>query len=134
MQLAGRKNDPLGQAAVAHHAQGLIVFATICKTASTRIALPAIQIGLDGTSVARLNVRHTLAYGEHFNAELVSGDARIGKKWHFAQVTAEIGATDPNSLHANERLASGGRRWFRNIGLSPALGFLELKSFHDKLS
>jgi hypothetical protein len=106
------------------------MLAAIREAAPARIALLAIEIRLDGALVARFYVRNALTDGQHLCPQFMPGDSRIGKEGHLAKISAEIGATDPDTLYAQQRFAWTGFVGPRDIRLTPALRFFEQECFH----
>jgi hypothetical protein len=62
-----------------------------------------VDVGFERAFVARFDVSHALADRENLQSQFVSGDARIGKKRHLAEIAREVGAANPHAVGAHQR-------------------------------
>ena len=110
-----------------------MLLAAVGEAAPAGVALLAVDVRLDRAAVARLHVRHALADREHFDAELVPGNARIAEERHLAEIAAEIGAADADAVHAHERFARPGLRPARAMSMlaRSVCGFSSWSGFHE---
>ena len=97
VQLAGWNDEPGAQSAVGMHAQHLQVLATIPPAAPAGKAALAVDVRLDGATVARLEIGHSVADRDDFYAKLMAENPRVSDERHLAQIatqlpTSEIGA------------------------------------------
>jgi hypothetical protein len=109
-----------------------VVLAAIGVAATAGVTLLAVDVGLDGAAIARLDVGHVFADFENLDPEFVTGDAGVGKEGHFAEVAPEIGAADSDAIDADEDII-----WPRGAGIVDVddvevFGFGELDGFHGK--
>ena len=130
VELAGRQEELLGHAAVAHHAERLMVLAAVGETAAAAIAGLAVDVRLDRATIARLDVRHARADREDFDAELMARDARVGVERHLAEVAAVVGAADADAVDADDRFAGGGRGRLRDVDPRELLRLVETDGLH----
>ena len=110
MELVGTDDEALAKAAVGVDAEHLQLLAAIAASAAAGEALEVVHVRLDGAAIARPNILHTRADFEHFDAELVPGNARIAEQREFAEVRAGIGAADADAVRAHERFVRTQRR------------------------
>ena len=130
VQFAGREQELLGHAAVAHHAEGLMVLAAVGEAAATAVARLAVDVGLDRAMVARLDVRHARADGEDLDAELMTRNTRVGVERHLTEIAAVVGAADADAVDAHDRLAGRGRGRFRDVDARELTGLVETDGLH----
>src|ERR1044071_1515488 len=131
MQFAGGQDHALAQAAVAHHPKRSMVLATVGMASTAGVTLLAVEVWLDGATIARFHLAHALADGEDLDAEFVAGDARVAEEGHLAQVTAVVRAADADPMNAQERFTRSGRRRFGRVNQAEALRFFELDGLHS---
>src|SRR5207253_2565781 len=93
-------------------------------------AFLAINIRLDGAVVAGFDVRNLSSYSDDFNAQLVTGNARVAIKRHLSQITGIVAATDADAMDANQRLAGLRLIRFRHVDLPEVQRFFQLDGFH----
>ena len=108
VQLAGRHEEARPQAAVAMDAERLVLLAAVGVAAAAGVALLAVDVRLDRAAIARPDVGHARADGEHLDAQLVARDARIAEEGHLAEVAADVGAADADPVDADQGLARAG--------------------------
>src|SRR6266508_5207711 len=130
MQLAGGQNHPFTHSAIAHHAERFVALATIGVAATASVALQAIEVGLNGTTVAWFDVRDALADLNHLDSQFVSGNAGITEERHLAEVATDVRAANPDAMNTDERLVWPGRRRIREVDGTEALRFFEKNGFH----
>ena len=130
VELASRQQEFLRHAAVAHHAERLMVLAAIGETATAAVARLAIDVGLDRAAVARLHVRHARPDRDYLDAEFMSRDARVGVERHLAEIASVVGATDTDTVNADDRFAGGGRGRLGDIDARKLLRLVEADGFH----
>lgn len=132
MQFARGHDDLLAHPAVHHHAQHFQRLATIATAAPAGEARLAIHVRLNGTAVAGLDVGDAIADGKDFDAEFVTGNARVAEERHLAEVAAVVGAANAHAMHGDERFAGGGLRGRGDFNLAELLRLFELDGFHDR--
>ena len=130
MQLARGDNEPRAQAAVAMHAERLVLLTAIRMASPTRVALLAVDVRFDRTAVAGRHVCYTVAHFEHLNSQLMPWNARIAEKRHLAQITAEVRTTNADLMNPYQGLARLGFVWPCDVNTFPLLGCVERKRFH----
>jgi len=130
MHFAGREKNTVGEAAVAHDAEGLVVFAAIGEAAAAGVAFLAVEVRFDGAAVTRADMAYVFTDGNNLDAEFVSWDPGVGEEGHFAEVAAEVGATDPHAVDADEDFVGSGRGGFGDVDEFEVFGFGELDRFH----
>ena len=82
----------------------------------------AVEVGLDGATVADLEMGDTFTDGEDFDTEFMTKDARELDEGHLAEVAAEVGAADADGADGDEGFAKLRRGGFRERGPSEVLG------------
>ena len=130
MELAGGHGEQLPQAAVAVHAERLVVFAAVGEAAGAGVAPLAVDVGLDAAAVAGSHVRDAGADGHHFDGQLMAGDPRITEERHLAEVAAVVGAADADGMHADHSLAGPRLGRLGNIDEPERLRLFELQGLH----
>jgi hypothetical protein len=108
MHLAGGENDFFGQAAIAHHPDGLMMLAAVGVPAAAGVALLAIDVGFHRAAIAHLDVVHAFTNFQDSHAELVSGNTRIGEEGHFAEVAAEVRPADADRINPDQGFTGTG--------------------------
>ena len=108
VQFAGRQDEARPQAAVGVDAEDLQIFAAVDAAAPAGEAALTVHVRLDGTTVAGLDVGHIGADLQHFDAEFMSGDARIAVERHLAEIAADVGAANADAVDAHQRFAGAG--------------------------
>ena len=121
MELVCGKDHALAHAAVAMDAEDLERLAAVGAAALAGVAGAAVQVRLDGATVADLEMRDTFTNGEDFHTEFMPKDARELDEGHFAEVAAEIGAADADGADGDEGFAVLRRGCFGERG--PGEGF-----------
>ena len=111
-------------------AQHLEVLAAVAGSALTSVALWIIDVWLDTTAVAWLDVGHVLSDFQDLNAQFVTQDARIGNEGKRASVTTEIGAADAHAVNAHAGLTLTGSRGRFDVGTGELVGLLKNDGFH----
>ena len=110
-----------------------MLFAAVGEAASARVAPLAVDVGLHRAAVTGPDVRHTLTDREHFDAELVPGNAGVGVERHFAEIPAVIGAANSDAMHTHERLSGRGCGGLGQIEWSEGERFFEEDGFHRNI-
>src|SRR5262245_11362043 len=82
-----------------------MILTTIGVTPPARRALLTIDVGLDRATVAQLDVRHAFADRDDFNAKLVPRNARVTEERHLAEITRDVGAANPDTVHAHHNVS-----------------------------
>src|SRR5438094_243358 len=113
MQFVSWDDKAIAQAAVGHDAEDFQLSAAVAGAFAAGDAGAAVHVGFDGAAVAVLYVGDARADGDDLDAELVSRDAGVAVERHFAEVTADVGAADADTVDADERFA--GRRMPRLV-------------------
>src|SRR6266446_3022916 len=111
----------------------LVVLATVGVAAGAGEAALAVDVRLDGATVAGPNVGHTRADGDDLDAEFVAGDARVGEERHLAEVAAQVGAADADAVDAHQRVAGAGFGRLGEVDALPLFRRFELQGFHGWL-
>jgi hypothetical protein len=130
VELAGRHNEKRPHSAIGMNTENLQVFATIAVPFAARETLLAIDVRLNGATIARFYVGHALPYRDNLHTQLMTGNPRVTIERHFAEVPTQVGPTNPDAMHPNQRFAGPRRFRFREINLAEMLGFLQLDGFH----
>src|SRR6516162_4964854 len=110
--------------------QNFKLLAAIWPTPATGVAVRVVDVRLHRAAFARLHVGHAGAHVQHFDAELVAGDARVAEKRHLAEITADIGATDPDTMHAHEGIAGPRFCRARNVDAAELFRGVKRQRFH----
>ena len=92
-----------------------------------------VDVGFERALVAGLHVRDAFTGRQHLESEFVTGDARIGKERHLAEIAGEIGPADAHAVGADQRLAGAGRGRFGEIDDVDLFGAGELDGFHGEV-
>ncbi len=108
VQLPGRHDELRPQTAVAVDAEDFELLAAVRLAAAAGVTVRVVDVRLDGAAVAGLDVRHALADRHDLDAQLVAGDARIAEERHLAEIAADVGAADADTVDAHQRLAGTG--------------------------
>jgi hypothetical protein len=108
----------------------LVVLAAVGVARAAGVAALAVDVGFHGAAVAGPDPGDIGADGQHLDAKLVAWDARVGVERHLAEVTAVVGATDPDFMHADEGFTRAGLRGFGAFDETPGERLFELKGFH----
>ena len=133
VELARREEQALAHAAVAHHAERLVVFAAVREAAAAGVTALAIDVRLDRAVVAGCDIGHAFAHGEDLDAEFVAGDAGVGKERHFAEEAAVVRPADADAVVAHQRLARRGRGGLREFEGAEFLRGVERDGFHGNV-
>jgi hypothetical protein len=115
------------------YAQDLQVHTAIACSATARKAALAIDVWLDGTTVARFDVPHPLANFDDLHTQLVPWDPRVAVKGHLAEVAGNVGAADSYAMDADERFAGIGTRRLRDVDPLEFAGLFELNGVHEEV-
>ena len=115
MKLARGNIEEWAKPAIAMNAECLMILAAIRVSSTTRVAVLAVDVRLNGAAVAGLDVCYAITHGDNFHAQLVPGNPRIGEERHLAEVAAVIRAADADSMYAHARFALTGRREFGRL-------------------
>ena len=75
VKLMGGKDKTFAKAAVGHDAEHFEIRAAIGGAFPAGVAIAAVHVGLDGASIAGLDVGDARSDGKNFDAEFVAGDA-----------------------------------------------------------
>ena len=105
VQFAGREDEAEAEAAIAVDAEDFEALAAVGPAAATGVAGRVVNVRLDGAAVAGFNVGDGGADFENFDAEFVTENARVGEERHFAEVGADVGAADTDTVDADEGVA-----------------------------
>src|SRR5438128_9209214 len=111
-------------------AKSLMLFAAIGMATPARGTFLAIDIRLDRATVTGLDVCDAVAHRDDFHAQLMSRNARVTIKRHFAEIPGVIGAANTHAMHLHQGLAWPGRIRLRNLDAAEVLRFFELNGFH----
>src|ERR1700722_19921351 len=103
MQLAGGNNNGLAHSAVGVNSQYLQANATVRFAGTAGNAMATVQIRLHRTLVAGMHVSRSAANRCDLHAKLVTKNPRVAKKRLVSVEGMNIGATDANPAHANQR-------------------------------
>ena len=133
MELARRKVNTFAHTAVAHHAERLVLFAAVGEAAAARVTPLAVDIRLHRAAVTGPDIRHALTDREHFDAELVPRNARVGVERHFAEIPAVIGTANPDAMHTHERLTGRECGGLGQIEWTKSERFFEEDGFHRNI-
>jgi hypothetical protein len=106
------------------------LLATIRPPLPAGVASLAIQIRLDRAAVSRLQTGHICPDSEHFDAQFVPRDPRIAEKRKLAEIRGDIGPTNADAMHLDERFPRPRRRRLVDLDRLKPTGLLELDSFH----
>ena len=131
VQLARGQNESFAQAAIAHHAEGLVGLATVGVAAPAGVAMAAVDVWLHGAAVAGLHIHDARADRQHFNPQLVAWNARVAEEGHLAEKPGEVGAANTDAMDPQQRLAGTGRSRFGDLHRAEVLRLFELNRFHD---
>ena|SRR2546426_11663245 len=110
-----------------------MALATIAVPAATRITLLTIDVWFDRTTVSRLYIRYAFANCEHLDAQLVTGNSWITEERHFAEITADIGPADANTMNSHQRFARSRGGWFGDFNPTKFLRLFQLNSFQESM-
>src|SRR5262249_22319168 len=97
------------------------------------IALLAIDVRLDGTAIARLDVRDAVADRHDLDAEFVAGDARVAEERHLAEVAVKVGPADADAEDTDHGVAGTGGRWFGDVDHTEGFRFFKLDGAHGSV-
>jgi hypothetical protein len=111
-----------GQAAVAVDAEHLEPFAAVGTAAAAGVTVRIVEIRLDGTAIARPDVRHAVPTSST-STPVRAPDARITEERHLAEIAADVGAANADAMDANQCLAGTGAlaRRSRSAGNASAI-------------
>src|SRR5262245_35018632 len=90
------------------NAPHLQLFTTIRPRQAAAVTVGVVHIRLNRAAAAGLHVGYSRTDGDYLHAEFMSGDTRVTEKRHLAQVAADVGAANADSMHADQRLACAG--------------------------
>jgi len=90
------------------------VRAAVALASPTRDAFAAVQIWLDGATVAHAHVRDASSDFENFHAQFVTYKAGISEKRLFATESVNVGSAHAHAMNPHERLALA-----RRLGFGP---------------
>ena len=130
VEFPGRANPGIAQAAVGVDAEDLHAGAAVRRALAAGGGVRVVDVGLQRALVAGLHVRHVRADREHFEAEFMAGDARVGKERHLSEVAREIGPADAHAMSADEGLARARSGWLGKLDDVDFLRLGELDRFH----
>lgn len=122
MEFVRGQDHALAHAPVAMHAEDLQRFAAVGAAALAGVAGAAVEVRLDGATVADLKMRDAFTHGEDFNTEFMPKDARELDERHLAEVATEVGAADADGADGDEGFALLRRGCFRERGPSEGFG------------
>src|SRR5205823_3471088 len=92
-------------------AQRLVGFATIGVPAAAGVTFLTIEVRLDRTPIAGMNIGYPRTDIQDLHAQFMTRNARITEERHFAQIAGDVGAADADLVHPDQRLARP--RFFR---------------------
>ena len=129
--MRSRQNHFLAHTAVCVHAKHLKLRAAIRLALSAGNASAAMEVGIDGTKIARNQLGNAGTEREHFNAQFMAEDTRVGKKRLASFEGVQVGSTDAYRANTDEGFPGPGGR--RGGKLSPLkmTRLIEGKSTHD---
>src|SRR5262249_46362188 len=107
-----RHREQAAHAPVGVNAEHLQVFAAVGLSQLAGVAAPAAQIGLDGTSVARLQAVVSAREFEYLDAEFVAKDAGVGEERLAAGEGVQVGAADADTADTDQGLAGFRVGWW----------------------
>jgi hypothetical protein len=93
----------------------------------------AIQVRLDGATLANPHLCYALAYGQHLDTKLVPRNSRIAEERHLAQKAAEIGSANADAMYAHQGFARTGRWRLGNFDHAEAVRLFQLNGSHGVL-
>src|ERR1044072_6201931 len=129
MKFPRRHNETRSHATVGMNAEHLQILATIRVPAQTRVAMLAINIRLDRTTIPNAHIRHSRPNRDHFNTQFVPWNPRIAIERLLAEITAQVRAANADPLHTHGRFARSGCAWLRNVDMAKLLRLLQLNCF-----
>src|SRR5579871_870863 len=114
------------------HADQTKPFAAVCPSRLARTTLTATYIRFNGASVSDLQPVFAFCNPCNFARKFVSENARIGINGMPASQSMEIASTDPDPMHSNQGLSTGGNRT-RNIDFEKFARSIQQNFSHDCL-
>ena len=133
MKFSRRNQESRPHAAVDMDSQDLQFFAAIRTAALAGEAALIVDIRLDRTAITGADVCHVRSDSEDFHSQFMSGNAGITVERHLAQVAADIGPADTDTVDPHERLAGARRRRFRDLNEFKFARLFELYRLHNHL-
>ena len=124
----------LAQTAIDHDANHIQRSAAVTVAFATSKAFTAIHIRFDAAFVAHVDVRHTFADRQDFNAQFVTNNQWIVKERHLPQKAAVVCSADAHPVGANQSLTWTRRGGFGDVDVREMLGLFQLNGFHGDSS
>ena len=130
VQLAGGDDEAVTQAAVRVDAHYLKIIATVGQAFTAGITIRIVDVGFNAAAVTGFYVSDAIAYGDDFDAELVSRNTGIREERHLAEITAHVRAANADAVHADKGFTCCRAWWFRDVDGFPATGLGQAECFH----
>jgi hypothetical protein len=130
MQLPGGYDKRGPQPAIAVNAEHFQPFAAVRPAAAAGVTVRVIDVRFDRAPVTGSHVRNILPDFKHLDAQFMSGNPRVAEKRHFAQVAADVRATDAHAMNSNQSFARSRLGWLRKIHAAELLRCFEGYCFH----